>query len=1499
MSTIKGVFQPFKKYVTDQLKLRKQIVGNPINIDNPFYYPHLDEDNIDNDPSNPYKIDTNSLKRHPSFYSYTTQKQCVIKMVSGVDILQSSDGYTNILETEGFESMTRHDYFPDMEGNKNSLQQYDNDENPIPAIRKNLLEGSGLAKAYALGNNMDDKGYFYGNPAWRSDASDGFGMVPPPGITDATIDTKSQDGSLREATVNFVCHNRRQLEVLEALYMRPGYPLLLEWGWSPYVYGTYEENNTKASNVEIEKDEYSIMDEFLDSNQDLDTLNFKIKSYKEITGGNYDGFIGFCKNFEFKIREDGGYDCSTQIIAHGEILESLRQKIIMVPVTPTQDDYTTGNSETKQTALKTLSKEREPIDIFLYLLRSIRFALDKAGNRKFIELSDTKYEIRNRANTDADALKQYGIDLSSAWGSDLELQYKATALGGSLLAYGMGWTWEKLQPHTNIEDGIEIWWTYQNEEGDTLSIADLNKIPGGQESKYIIGWHRIVNLVKKISKQTHEKIKSQVDGWRHIPVPLVGTKGGLDFDDGGWGHAKRNRNFHLGLDSMFEGTILKEFSLENPEEDEEGNKKTSGINKNIYVRWDLICQMLNQEVTAKYAEDHALVELTYLNEGEKSYKKGNYEEKEKYYFESERNDNLALGDKTVIQGEGEGKFPSEGPSSYITYATPKASNLYPSDWKVSRQNFKDWGDYKSLDNNIIPALIGRSYDNSICLMPHQILNMISINKEGETMAPNKQKEWWDQIAPRKTLPRNFTSFEDVESPDNSIGLVYFNLKYLINTYESFVLESYQVDSGGKEVTKRRLKKEFNFHDFITTIWNGVNEACGGYYDFGLHTEHERPNVARIVDFTFSGNSRDTGREIFTFDPQGLNSITRESNFSSKLDNDFASVISIAAQAPNDINSLESVSFKAFHKGIRSRFTERGWNKDDRDAMIDDAGLKYQSDLKEYEDMVKSLDYFVTRMNASNYETEIIEKDNDTEIHKTPMSPELAKRFANQLEEKRISLKSRYPEKDENGKENDGKNGQPFMGQYKDEASHYRNAIIPITTSMTLDGISGINPLNIFKVHPDKLPIGYQNENIVFIVKKETHKITSGQDWTTSITGYLTLLDDTPMEGYNPDNSDLSEEDLSEELNRLDDDCEVIYICEAALNAYWKDEAILNNTSVRNTHAIMYEANVCDGNGPYKGKGAEWNLNIMNTFDEDPCLRTGWGNPFSTMEGHAIMSPWPERAEEDWPKYGRFHTGLDLKCNSGDELLAPRDGIVEGLSYDNNSQSNPGGFGNVFIMKFDTPTYSNASVSEDTQWAPNSLVSNETHWNDIYSNWNPGSEYEHILLTKTSMMSDANELENYPISELQNPATKALYAHLRDAPLHKPGTHVYKGQVIGYCGSSGRSSGPHLHYEVGDGDFNTNGYWGIKGDSKCYGREPFDGPDRGMRNEVLDENTKYDEYGYPIYVSNNQRLGKEFDNWDKCNDAGGVMARCTGCNSQKRNRITGNLIDPTSVIDFTK
>lgn len=48
----------------------------------------------------------------------------------------------------------------------------------------------------------------------------------------------------------------------------------------------------------------------------------------------------------------------------------------------------------------------------------------------------------------------------------------------------------------------------------------------------------------------------------------------------------------------------------------------------------------------------------------------------------------------------------------------------------------------------------------------------------------------------------------------------------------------------------------------------------------------------------------------------------------------------------------------------------------------------------------------------------------------------------------------------------------------------------------------------------------------------------------------------------------------------------------------------------------------------------------------------------------------------------------------------------------------------------------------------------------------------------------------------------VYAHLSGYNV-KPGDVVQRGQVIGFVGNTGRSTGPHLHYEVRIGDMSVN------------------------------------------------------------------------------------------------
>lgn len=61
-----------------------------------------------------------------------------------------------------------------------------------------------------------------------------------------------------------------------------------------------------------------------------------------------------------------------------------------------------------------------------------------------------------------------------------------------------------------------------------------------------------------------------------------------------------------------------------------------------------------------------------------------------------------------------------------------------------------------------------------------------------------------------------------------------------------------------------------------------------------------------------------------------------------------------------------------------------------------------------------------------------------------------------------------------------------------------------------------------------------------------------------------------------------------------------------------------------------------------------------------------------------------------------------------------------------------------------------------------------------------------------------------VSIRHNSKLKTAYAHMSKInPTVKPGQRVKQGQVIGYVGTTGRSTGPHLHYEVISGGQQVN------------------------------------------------------------------------------------------------
>ena len=298
--------ETFRDFVSQQIKLREHIITMGDKDKGRFASSTLDLSSLGGKKVN---IDPGA------FFTNTINRQCVIRMSSGVDLKPTS---SNILEGGKYENKS--DLVNEglarrwvLEGG--TLLSLKKGDKWVYGMRRGFPGASGKLKS----GRQRSFGFPYGDPLLRANAAGypdkGYGIVPMPGITKAEIKTKSAYGSLREAKVEFVCHNQRQLEILELLYMRPGYPILLEWGWTTYI-----GNNGKRSS------EFPHISKFFHQDITQEYVNREVIANKAKTGGNYDALMAICKNFQYTARPDGGYDCSTELIAVGEVIESIKSE---------------------------------------------------------------------------------------------------------------------------------------------------------------------------------------------------------------------------------------------------------------------------------------------------------------------------------------------------------------------------------------------------------------------------------------------------------------------------------------------------------------------------------------------------------------------------------------------------------------------------------------------------------------------------------------------------------------------------------------------------------------------------------------------------------------------------------------------------------------------------------------------------------------------------------------------------------------------------------------------------------------------------------------------------------------------------------------------------------------------------------------------------------------------------------------------------------------------
>jgi len=189
------------------------------------------------------------------------------------------------------------------------------------------LEGQSLTQRGLTDNKDNVTDFFDGtyNVTANKEANSSnytleFGLTPMPGIISAEIKHKNR-GSIKEATVKIKAYNREQFDIINVLYLRLGYTVLLEWGNSLYLNNESKLTNTGYTLTEWE---YGFFGSKYKTHLKFLPL---IGGFRKGKDANYDGLLGKVKNFTWSFNQDGSYDIELSIISLGDVIESLKSNL--------------------------------------------------------------------------------------------------------------------------------------------------------------------------------------------------------------------------------------------------------------------------------------------------------------------------------------------------------------------------------------------------------------------------------------------------------------------------------------------------------------------------------------------------------------------------------------------------------------------------------------------------------------------------------------------------------------------------------------------------------------------------------------------------------------------------------------------------------------------------------------------------------------------------------------------------------------------------------------------------------------------------------------------------------------------------------------------------------------------------------------------------------------------------------------------------------------------
>ena len=322
-----------------------------------------------------------------------------------------------------------------------------------------------------------------------------FGLRPMPGIQSVNI-TSGPRGSLRFGEVKIKAWNRAQFEIIDTLYLRLGFTVLLEWGHSNYYTndGKYQgtADNSKVDEFQQGKvlnDRYKTYG--LYKNQELGQYEVLtlLRAQRQISNGNYDALYGKVSNFNWSYQKDGSYDITIKIVSMGDVIESLK-------INSLSSAGSLGDAKSAPASeFAKLNKEQQESQAFSYFQKQKGRALTAeelktavADYTKVLEEQQAKIEAEKaeELKTSAGVIKSYK-DKHDIGAMLYTVQQNLDAVPAPA---GRG-MWRKYYGISGKADAVKQAWsgkdaTYYIRLGSFLQWYELAKMVRGKDNKPLI-----------------------------------------------------------------------------------------------------------------------------------------------------------------------------------------------------------------------------------------------------------------------------------------------------------------------------------------------------------------------------------------------------------------------------------------------------------------------------------------------------------------------------------------------------------------------------------------------------------------------------------------------------------------------------------------------------------------------------------------------------------------------------------------------------------------------------------------------------------------------------------------------------------------------------------------------------------------------------------------------------------------------------------------------------